>query len=246
MLGKGVFLSPNLFTVYVDNLILELTKSKLGCWVENLYLGCLMYADDLVLVSASVHNLQIMLKICETEAINLGMEFNARKSNIIRVGSRYKVDIGNVMLNGLNVHVVTSAKYLGLTLLTAKRFKISFNESRMKFFRAANGILSRSLGRLDECSILYMINVKCEPLLIYALEGIELLKSELSGIQSAMNILYFRIFNVKSLDNIAIINDMMRIKFCAADYEARRSRYRADLKRSKCNILNILAKYSDS
>jgi len=45
----GVF-SPLLFNLYVDDLICRLELSNLGCCINGIYLGCIMYADDVLFV----------------------------------------------------------------------------------------------------------------------------------------------------------------------------------------------------
>ena len=47
-------LSPVLLTVYVDDTKERLNDYKLGCFIGDLHLGCIMYADDLILISTSV------------------------------------------------------------------------------------------------------------------------------------------------------------------------------------------------
>ena len=59
---QGGVLSPILFASFVDSLIALITKYNLGCNFGTLCLGVLMYADDLILISASVCNLQLMIK----------------------------------------------------------------------------------------------------------------------------------------------------------------------------------------
>ena len=55
-------LSPMLFSVYLDDLILQLRRVKLGCHIGGLWMGACGYADDLVLLAPvrsvlSEHNL---------------------------------------------------------------------------------------------------------------------------------------------------------------------------------------------
>ena len=240
---QGGVLSPNLFTVYVDNLLAELRKSNFGCWIGDQYIGCIMYADDLVLLSASVNNLQIMLDMCGREALVLGMEFNAKKSNIIRFGPRYKASICDVTLNNCSIQVVKSAKYLGISLLGARRFKLSFDDSRRKFFRAANGILSKCKGKLSDMSVLHLINMKCKPFLLYALEAVLLLKSELASVQSDMNMVYYKNFNVHEMESVALINEIADIRSCGTEYELQRTRYLTNLKRSGNCVVRALASF---
>jgi len=41
-----------------------LRSSDLGCHLGDNYIGCIAYADDIILLSASLVNLQKMLAIC--------------------------------------------------------------------------------------------------------------------------------------------------------------------------------------
>jgi len=70
---QGSMLSPLLFSVYVDDMLNCLNRSKFGCQVKDFYFNAFMYADDLLLVSISVSDLQKLLEICETELIKIYM-----------------------------------------------------------------------------------------------------------------------------------------------------------------------------
>jgi len=51
-----------------------------------------MYADDLLLLSISMQELQLMVNmhVCLAELTALGLEINIKKSECVRVGPRYK------------------------------------------------------------------------------------------------------------------------------------------------------------
>jgi len=57
-------LSPLLFIVYVNDIICKLEVSD-GRRIAGKYVGILMYADDLLLISASNSDLRKMIKICD-------------------------------------------------------------------------------------------------------------------------------------------------------------------------------------
>ena len=85
---QGGILSPSLFNLYVNCFITQLRNSDLGCHVKNIYLGCLMYADDLLLISSSVIDLQRMLNICGMIGDGLEIKFNGSKSKCIVIGPK--------------------------------------------------------------------------------------------------------------------------------------------------------------
>ena len=62
---QGAVSSPILFGIYVDKLIKMLRKSKLGCSIGRHYLGIMVYADDVILLSPSRMGLQAIMKICQ-------------------------------------------------------------------------------------------------------------------------------------------------------------------------------------
>jgi len=63
----------------MDSLITRLRKADLGCHMGGVFVGVVAYADDLLLVSASVVQLQRMLNICYSQAEKVGIQFNAKK-----------------------------------------------------------------------------------------------------------------------------------------------------------------------
>jgi len=54
---QGV-LSPILFSVYIDDIICVLRNSGYGVYIGCVFIGCILYADDIILLSASCHGIQ--------------------------------------------------------------------------------------------------------------------------------------------------------------------------------------------
>ena len=46
-----------------------------------MYFGCILYADDIILISPSNTGMQDMLDMCDSEIKWLGMKFNVKKIN---------------------------------------------------------------------------------------------------------------------------------------------------------------------
>ena len=54
-----------LFCAYFDELLHALSAAKVGCYVGDIFVGALAYADDLVLTAPSATALRKMLAICD-------------------------------------------------------------------------------------------------------------------------------------------------------------------------------------
>merc|ERR1711951_125526 len=61
---QGGVLSPLLFSVYMDELLVKLKDNGTGCHIGQHFVGALGYADDLILLCPSAEGLREMRKIC--------------------------------------------------------------------------------------------------------------------------------------------------------------------------------------
>ena len=80
---QGSKLGPILFLVFINDLLIDLQQSGLGANIGDILITCLGFADDIVLVSESPENLQILINKCETWAKENGMEFNTKKCKVM-------------------------------------------------------------------------------------------------------------------------------------------------------------------
>ena len=62
---QGSVLSPALWCIYLDGLLEELRRKKLGCYVAGLWMGACAYADDLLCLAPTRLVLQQMMAVCE-------------------------------------------------------------------------------------------------------------------------------------------------------------------------------------
>jgi len=66
---QGGVLSPVLFCLYVDGLLVKLSKAGIECFVGSNFVGALAYTDDIVLLAPTASALRKMLAICDSCAI---------------------------------------------------------------------------------------------------------------------------------------------------------------------------------
>ena len=61
---QGGVLSPVLFACQVDDMLKKINNSGLGCNINHVYYNAIMYADDIILMSVSICDMQKMVNIC--------------------------------------------------------------------------------------------------------------------------------------------------------------------------------------
>jgi hypothetical protein len=69
-----------LFNLFVNKLILRLENSNNESTVNNVFAGCICYADDILLLSGSWLKLQMMLDLCAEFGCDVGFHFNGKTS----------------------------------------------------------------------------------------------------------------------------------------------------------------------
>ena len=66
------------------------------------------------------------------------MKLNIAKSQILRIGSRFRNSCKSININKVEICYVDKLKYLGCFIVAAKSFRFSLHEMRIKFYRAFN------------------------------------------------------------------------------------------------------------
>ncbi|CAK1582720.1 unnamed protein product [Parnassius mnemosyne] len=79
---QGGLSSPSLFNLYINGLIEALSGMHVGCHIDGICVNNLSYADDMVLLRASVCGLRKLLSVCEAFATEHGLKYNLEKVSI--------------------------------------------------------------------------------------------------------------------------------------------------------------------
>ena len=109
---QGSYLSPELFTLFVNMFIVKMRELNAGCCVYGTFVGCIMYADYLIVLSASVSSLQSLLDCCYQVSITLMLTFNCLKSSYSVVGPASRLNISKMQLGSVSIEWTSSFKYL--------------------------------------------------------------------------------------------------------------------------------------
>jgi hypothetical protein len=167
---QGSLLSPKLFALYVDRLSNLLLDSRIGCFINNVCLNHLLYADDLCLLAPSAIALQKLINICKRYGIEHDIVFNPVKSVcMVFKPSRYKLYCPAVYLDNDRVEYVSAVKYLGVILNSS----LEDNDEIMKQTRALYAKGNVFVRKFANCSHdvkihlfqAYCTNIYCASLL---------------------------------------------------------------------------------
>jgi len=153
-----------------------------------------MFADDLIMLSISVVQLQAMLNICVDELTWLDMKLNVMKSACLRVGPRFQVPATPLLVGGIALPWVTEIKYLGVTLVGARSFVCDFHPAKTKFFRSLNSILGKIGNNSAIPLILKIVSSNCNPSLLYGLEACPVTKRQLKSLSYPFNSVFMKLF----------------------------------------------------
>ena len=191
---QGGVLSPDLYNIYVNDLICILESSGVGCFVLERFAAALMYADDIAILAPSIKGLQKLLSLCEDYCLKWDIRLNSKKTKTLCFGKGESPKF-KLRLNGREIDWVDSWVYLGVTLLKGSSFGCCVTETLKKFYRAANSVL-RVEGRSDDTVMLSLLEAHCTPILSYAIEVINVTDSEQRRkMRVAYNSIFRKLFN---------------------------------------------------
>ena len=139
---QGGVLSPALFAVYIDGLLVDLEKSGTGCNVGNQYTGALAYADDVTLLCPTLSGMQKMLDICESYANKFDILFNGKKSQLLFFKGKGCSDKkGNLKIFGETLKYCDNAVHLGHSI-SVDDPNFIVNKSCSSFWKSFNIFIS--------------------------------------------------------------------------------------------------------
>ena len=213
---QGGTLSPVLFAVYVNSLLEKLEHSGLGCHVGSFFIGALMYADDLLLITPSVHALQLMINLCVNELDCLDMRINVNKSACIRFGKGLKRECSQVSVGGVPLPWSSKLNYLGITLKSSIKFSVDMHSCRAGFYRSFNSVYSRVSGANVEV-IVSLVRSFCFPSLLYCIEALDLNKALLISLDTPLVHAFGKIF--KTFDKVCLNYCMFFMNFLPPRFE---------------------------
>ena len=169
---QGCVFSPILFNLYIDKIADIFDKSCSPVKIKNADLNCLLWADDLLLVSETATGLQNCLDKTQNFYDKLGLEINLKKTKIIVFNKRGTTleNKFNFYLKGTKLEITDQYQYLGLKLRPSGSFKTGVDELNDKASRAWFGISNTIYRnkRMEHEKVFSIFDSIITPIALYA------------------------------------------------------------------------------
>ena len=167
---QGCILSPRLFNLFINDLPDIFDKDCDPVKIGKQKLNCLMYADDLILLSESPQGLQNCLDRLKEYTSEWDLNLNLKKNKIM-VFQRGGAKCTTRFFFGHNVvEYTTQYKYLGTIITDSGNFKLNNVNVKKKGLRASY-LIMRNIGRFCKPSTAIRLFEKIvEPVLLYNCE----------------------------------------------------------------------------
>ena len=210
---QGSSLSPALFNVFINIFITEIRSCHYGCSINNTFVGIIMYADDFLLLSATVDGLQNMLNCCQMLSSVVELNFNPKKCSCSVIGPASCYVIRDMKLGHDNICWSSTFKYLGISFVSEINLSVDSNLIKRKFFASCNCVLG-NIKTLDEIIKLNMMETFYLPVLLFATATIKLSNVQVAELNAGWNSIYHQIFGFSRWESVkCFIGGLGRLDF---------------------------------
>ena len=201
---QGGVLSPILFAVYMDELLIRLSNAGVGCYINHFFTGSLCYADDLVLLAPSPSALRSLLQLCEVFAAEHGIFFNAAKTQLICFRTTKQLSlVPKISFCGQDLkftdHVIHLGHHLQYNLDDSEDIESSISD----LCRKANYLLT-TFSSCDPIVKTYLLNVHCFN--VYGSSLWRLDCKRLKALEVAYNNILRKIWKLPRLCHVGILH----------------------------------------
>ena len=146
---QGAVSSAILFAVYIDELLQILKCSRIGCHIDRVFLGAFIFADDILLLSASRAGLQSMVNTCEKFASRKNLKFGTNsnpmksKTKCIVFTKKRKnyLNLAPIKLDGSDLPWVRKVTHLGCILEDDNLMRADILSKRAQFIAKVNSLI---------------------------------------------------------------------------------------------------------
>ena len=184
---QGSILSPALFNVFINDLLIGLSLCKAGVRINNDIFNSFAYADDINLFSLTVPDLQCLIDMCWEYSRRWRFSFGIKKSRcMISGGNNFLRETPSWYLKDVRIDIVNQVQILG-TAFSSPMSSVSHVNQRAQACR-------RAMYSLSEVGCSYpglSTHVKCHlwrsvglPTLLFGCDTIHVNKTQLNKLEA--------------------------------------------------------------
>ena len=177
-----------------------LQDSGSDCYINNCFAGGLAYADDLILLSASLRWLQKLLNVCSDVACLFDIVFNVTILFAGFVGNRLSNCNLRLELQGRQIRWCKVIKYLGFEFKLSSCMKADMSSRTRKFQCAVYSLLRQNVTGF-EFMYVELTRKKCMPILFYGLGAFDENSCNVVSITHVWNMAFRFIFGLAIYDS---------------------------------------------
>lgn len=141
---QGDNLSPNLFKIFINDLPKYLHLSADPVFLNSNPINCLMYADDIILLSSSADGLQQKLNILQKYCNDWCLNINTSKTKIIVFNKAGRLSKSKFNFADVELECVSEYKYLGVSFCSSGSFSFAqkqlYQKALKSFFQTQKGL----------------------------------------------------------------------------------------------------------
>jgi len=196
---QGGVLSVTLYATMMDEIAKEITRNNLG--VKNIKgknIGCLLWMDDVALISNTHKEMQEMLNITREIADRYHIEFGEEKSKVMKLG-RSKCE-EKLMIGEMELRRCKEYKYLGVVINEKNNLADHIEETKRKS-EAAFQVMMRLTGNtefhgIEMESIWQGLETCVGPIITYGIEAGKTTQKERNDLNRILDNIIKRILKV--------------------------------------------------
>ena len=236
---QGCVLSPLLFNIYMSDLAMKLDSDINETNPFSDHPSCILWADDIILLSENEDGLRKMIKSMENYCKEKELILNTDKTKCMIFNKSGRLIRKYFSFNNSNLETVKSYKYLGFILTPSGEINTGLKDLRDRAMKAFYK-LKASLGTLFHRNLtitLKLIDTLIKPILLYASDFWGSLKLPKNNpIENFHHMLCKQILGVqKQTTNIAVLLELGRVPLKFHAYKAATKNWER-IKSKKVNI----------
>ena len=170
-LRQGDVLSPLLFNLYIHDIVNIFDDSCEPPTLENFVVNCLMYADDMVLLSTTKSGLQNSIDKFSIYCNKWKLNVNLNKTKIVKFCKRQNSEVAEWHWNGNKIEVTDSYSYLGTVMSGNTKYQKARENIKNKALKAVFSLIKCSQGSDMPVKIgLDLFDKLVKPVMLYGSE----------------------------------------------------------------------------